>query len=242
MWVRERNLFAHPQWNMTEQALSPGSQVVFTSLEIHHKDDLTKATLDAGFIVGPGVSKKTSLLVAGDPDVDSSKARKARENGIPVISETEYVATILGGEVQIDFEAPAYVAPSSITDLALPTKRDLTALKLAVKGLRTGISLHALLENEYGTMIVRGPIVYSPLGETWMIGGMPIATKALTPDKSLRLLGTIDGPEFDHDSADLASNRIEHHMWGNFIVYAKPRTIIGTSLGTGPWILLKENS
>lgn len=224
---------------MTEYVLEPGSQVVFTSLELHHKDDLAKAAVDAGFIVGPGVSKKTSLLVAGDPEVESSKARKARDNGIPVISEEEFVRSHLGGAVQIEFEAPAYSAPAGAADLVPAIKRDIKALKEAVKGLRAGISLHALLENEYGVMIVRGPVVYSPLGETWMIGGMPIASKALAPDKSLKLLGTIEGNEVQHSTTEITSNRVEHHMWGNFTVYGPVRNIVGTTLSTGPWILAR---
>ncbi|MDN6300295.1 MAG: hypothetical protein L0J68_08435, partial [Micrococcaceae bacterium] len=82
---------------MENITLKPGDQVVFTSLEALDKNDLAQAVTDAGYLVGPGVSKKTALLVAGDPDVDSTKSRKARDYGIPVIGEPDFVPRFLGG-------------------------------------------------------------------------------------------------------------------------------------------------
>lgn len=216
-----------------------GSQVVFTSLETHNKEDLVKSTIDAGYIVGPGVSKKTSLLVAGDPNVDSSKARKAREYGIDVISEDEYVATYLGGEVVIDFEAAPYPAPRSVQDIS-PPKRDVKELKETLKGIRTGLPLHAHVDGEFGVMVVRGPATFSVLGEVWMVGGIPIANKALTPEKSLRLLGAAAGNEEEHRSVDLFANHVEHHHYGNFTVYGPIRNIIGSLHAVGPWIIIDD--
>lgn len=216
--------------------LEAGSQVVFTSLETHHKDDLVKATIDAGFIVGPGVSKKTSLLVAGDPAVDSSKARKARDYGIPVISELDYVKDYLGGEIKIDIEATPCQAPMSVEDLT-PPKREVPKLKSTLAGVRSGVMLHAFLSGEYGPVIVRGPATYSPLGEAWMVGGMPIASKSMTPDKSLRLLGMVDGPELDHETPELFTNHVSHRHYGDFTIYGPVRSVVGTMKAVGPWII-----
>ena len=40
------------------------------------------------------VSKKTDYLLTDDPNSGSSKAVKARELGIPVLSETEFMAKV----------------------------------------------------------------------------------------------------------------------------------------------------
>jgi len=214
-------------------------QVVFTSLETHNKDDLAKSAAAAGFLIGPGVSKKTTLLVAGDPNVDSSKARKAKDYGIPVISEKEFVDAYLGGKVKIDFEAETFAAPTSADDLNSP-KRDVKALKLVLAGIRPGVVLHAHLDGDYGQLIVRGPATYSPLGEAWMVGGMPIANKNLTPDKSLRLLGASDGADAEHRTDELSSLQVDHHLYGNFTVYGPVRKIVGTMNGVGPWIIAES--
>jgi DNA polymerase-3 subunit epsilon len=41
----------------------------------------------AGLVVAANVTKKTSLVVAADPDSLSGKARKACSYGIPVVAE-----------------------------------------------------------------------------------------------------------------------------------------------------------
>jgi hypothetical protein len=48
----------------------------------------------AGLVVGSSVTKKTSLVVAADPDSLSGKARKAGSYGTPVVAEGAF-ATLL---------------------------------------------------------------------------------------------------------------------------------------------------
>lgn len=48
-----------------------------------------------GFTVGP-LTRRTRVLVAADPDSASSKARKARRYGIPIINETALVRLLAG--------------------------------------------------------------------------------------------------------------------------------------------------
>ena len=43
-----------------------------------------------------GITKKTKLVVAADPDSQSGKAAKARSYGVPVVTEAAF-ARLLGG-------------------------------------------------------------------------------------------------------------------------------------------------
>lgn len=74
--------------------LAPGDRVTFTgATEIPREVWEARAT-EAGLDVG-GVKKASALLVAADPDSFSRKAAKARDLGIPVISESGF-ARLLG--------------------------------------------------------------------------------------------------------------------------------------------------
>ena len=46
--------------------------------------------LAAGLVVGKSVTKRTVLVVAGDPDSLSGKARKARDYRIPIVTEKAF--------------------------------------------------------------------------------------------------------------------------------------------------------
>ena len=62
--------------------------------DVHHfrNRDAFKAYVEAnGGKVAGSVSKKTSFLVNNDPGSASSKNRKARELGVPILSEDEFV-------------------------------------------------------------------------------------------------------------------------------------------------------
>lgn len=74
--------------------LAPGDRVTFTGgTELPRTVWEARAT-DAGLDVG-GVKKKSALVVAGDTDSLSAKAKKARDLGIPIVSETGF-AHLLG--------------------------------------------------------------------------------------------------------------------------------------------------
>jgi DNA polymerase-3 subunit epsilon len=69
--------------------LRAGDQVVFTGELSVPRDKWVALAVDVGLIHG-GVSKKTKLVVAADPDSQSGKAAKARSYGIPVVKEAAF--------------------------------------------------------------------------------------------------------------------------------------------------------
>lgn len=69
--------------------LQPGDRVVITGDTRRTRDDWIDRLIDAGLEHG-GVSKATRLLVAADPDSLSGKAKKARDYGIPIITEAAF--------------------------------------------------------------------------------------------------------------------------------------------------------
>ncbi|GAA4264443.1 exonuclease domain-containing protein [Frondihabitans peucedani] len=70
-------------------ALSTADVVVITGELWAPRDEIASRLLAGGVTVAPAVTKKTTLLVAADPDSLSGKARKARHYGIPVMSGEE---------------------------------------------------------------------------------------------------------------------------------------------------------
>ena len=66
----------------------------------HHRSfENTKAEWEAqanavGVEVAAGVSKKVKLLVAGDPDSLSGKARRATELNIPIVHEAAFASML----------------------------------------------------------------------------------------------------------------------------------------------------
>ncbi|WP_240694836.1 hypothetical protein [Cryobacterium sp. SO1] len=67
--------------------LTAGDIVVLTGEMQRPRADWHAELTHPGFGPGAGVTKKSRLLVAADPDSLSGKARKARDYGIPVVSE-----------------------------------------------------------------------------------------------------------------------------------------------------------
>lgn len=68
-------------------ALAAGDAVVLTGEMGRPRADWEAELVAAGLAVGSGVTKRTRLLVAADPDTLSGKARKARDYGIPIVGE-----------------------------------------------------------------------------------------------------------------------------------------------------------
>jgi DNA ligase (NAD+) len=70
-----------------------GAKVVFTgTLSALHRDDAKKRVEERGGRVTSSVSKKTSFVVVGDNP--GSKAEKAKELGVKVLSEKEFLDLI----------------------------------------------------------------------------------------------------------------------------------------------------
>ncbi|GAB2859195.1 exonuclease domain-containing protein [Lentzea nigeriaca] len=75
--------------------LSLGDLVVFTGEMREPREVWENRALSAGLAVKAGVTKKTALVIAADPDSLSGKADKARGYGIPIVSE-DLFAGLLG--------------------------------------------------------------------------------------------------------------------------------------------------
>lgn len=70
--------------------LTPGDLIVLTGMSEARKRELAAAAQRAGLVVWPNIKKGVAAVVALDPNSDSTKARKAREYGIPVVGETTF--------------------------------------------------------------------------------------------------------------------------------------------------------
>lgn len=69
-------------------ALKPGDTVAFTGQLGGPRDDWERRAMSVGLTVtAGGVTRRTRLLVAADPDSLSGKAGKARRYGIPIVTE-----------------------------------------------------------------------------------------------------------------------------------------------------------
>jgi DNA polymerase-3 subunit epsilon len=68
--------------------LAVGDIVVLTGEMVRSRADWHADLTSRGYVPGAGVTKKSRLVVAADPDSLSGKARKARDYGIPVVSES----------------------------------------------------------------------------------------------------------------------------------------------------------
>jgi DNA polymerase-3 subunit epsilon len=74
--------------------LRPGDKVVLTGdMKREHADIAAEATA-AGIRVTGSVSKQTRVLAAADPDSMSGKAKRARECGVPVVSEDAFLQAL----------------------------------------------------------------------------------------------------------------------------------------------------
>ena len=65
--------------------LRPGDVVVFTGETAEPREVWKARAISAGLEVGRGVTRRTRLLVAADPDTMSGKAQKAARYGIPIV-------------------------------------------------------------------------------------------------------------------------------------------------------------
>lgn len=70
--------------------LRRGDLVVFTGTMQPDRAEWEAEAEAAGLTVGAGVTKKTRLLIAADPDSMSAKAKKARQYGIPIVHPAAY--------------------------------------------------------------------------------------------------------------------------------------------------------
>lgn len=70
--------------------LTPGDLIVLTGQMHTPRDEWSDRARSAGLEVSANVTKKVRLVVAADPDSLSGKARKARDYGIPVVTEESF--------------------------------------------------------------------------------------------------------------------------------------------------------
>jgi DNA polymerase-3 subunit epsilon len=71
--------------------LRVGDLVVFTGEMQASREEWQSRALAAGLAVNNNVTKRTRLVVAADPDSMSGKARKARDYGLPVVTESAFI-------------------------------------------------------------------------------------------------------------------------------------------------------
>lgn len=64
-----------------------GMIAVFTGVR---NADMEKQIVDGGGVIGSGITGKTTIVIAKDPNEGSSKLNKAREMGIKIVSITEF--------------------------------------------------------------------------------------------------------------------------------------------------------
>ncbi|AHH95912.1 exonuclease, RNase T and DNA polymerase III [Kutzneria albida DSM 43870] len=71
--------------------LLPGDQVVFTGqTSVRPREQWEQVARERGLRVHGGVTKRTRLVIAADPDSASGKAAKARTYGIPIVTEQAF--------------------------------------------------------------------------------------------------------------------------------------------------------
>jgi DNA polymerase-3 subunit epsilon len=76
------------------RALHIGDAVCITGTTATPRDELEARAVDAGLRVTSAVSRRTRIVVAADPDTESTKGRRARELGIPLIAEPVFLAML----------------------------------------------------------------------------------------------------------------------------------------------------
>ncbi|WP_198042847.1 MULTISPECIES: exonuclease domain-containing protein [Actinoalloteichus] len=77
-----------PSWGRFR--LCAGDRIVFTGQTRAPRERWTLRTTSAGLVEVGHVTRKTRLVVAADPDSLSGKARKARNYGIPIVTEDAF--------------------------------------------------------------------------------------------------------------------------------------------------------
>jgi DNA polymerase-3 subunit epsilon len=79
------------------RALHAGDAVCITGSTDTPRDELEERATGAGLRIANVVSRKIRLVVAADPDSESSKARRAREIGVPIVAESVFLAMLHRG-------------------------------------------------------------------------------------------------------------------------------------------------
>lgn len=75
--------------------LHPGDQLCLTGQMSFPRETVEALLVERGLSVG-GLNKQTRLLVAADPDSQSGKAAKARDYGVPIVTESGLLSLLLG--------------------------------------------------------------------------------------------------------------------------------------------------
>lgn len=83
-----------PQRLRRQWHLQPDDVVVFTGSMRPDREQWEEQARQLGLRVGDGVTKKTRLLVAADPDSMSGKAKKARQYRIPIVHPSGYLRLV----------------------------------------------------------------------------------------------------------------------------------------------------
>ncbi|MFC7375412.1 exonuclease domain-containing protein [Brachybacterium sp. GCM10030268] len=73
--------------------LEPGDRIVFTGAMSRDRSSWEELARELGYVPG-GVTKKTRLVVASDPNSQSGKSAKARAYGIPIITEDAFARMV----------------------------------------------------------------------------------------------------------------------------------------------------
>ena len=73
----------------------PGQKLVLTGQMRRPRHEITERLGAAGYPVHPAVTRAVTLVIAADPDSLSTKARRARAYGIPVVGE-DFLQTLIG--------------------------------------------------------------------------------------------------------------------------------------------------
>jgi DNA polymerase-3 subunit epsilon len=83
-------------------ALRPGDKIALTGTMQRDRAEITTLAVASGLRVTTGVSRKTAVLVAADPDSLSGKAKDARALGVPVVGEDVFLKAVsaLQGQAQ----------------------------------------------------------------------------------------------------------------------------------------------
>ncbi|WP_328648660.1 exonuclease domain-containing protein [Amycolatopsis sp. NBC_00348] len=83
-----------PERQVGGLVLRPGDKVVLTGAMRRERADIAAEAAAAGVRVTGSVSKQTRVLAAADPDSMSGKAKRARECGVPVVSEHAFLQAL----------------------------------------------------------------------------------------------------------------------------------------------------
>ena len=77
-------------------ALGPGDAIVFTGAMSRPREYYEQVLRDQGMVAVDAVTSTARLLVATDPGKSSGRVRKARQYGIPVVTEEQLMGALVG--------------------------------------------------------------------------------------------------------------------------------------------------